>query len=141
MTRMTATARRRNGSNKRAADENDALIGQRLRARRLEKKVSQAELGTELGVSFQQIQKYEKGVNRIGASRLVEIAEALETTVDYFIGELDTGRAHESKLGEFMATRDGVAIVEAMMKIPHDKKRKIVIDLARRLAEVCEETA
>ncbi|WP_051003000.1 helix-turn-helix domain-containing protein [Bradyrhizobium elkanii] len=123
----------------RSANESDALIGQRLRTRRMELKISQSELGDALGVSFQQVQKYEKGVNRVGAARLAEIAEVLDTNVDYFIGDLSAGRPHESKLGEFIATRDGIAISEAMMNIPQEKVRRVVIDLARRLRELCAE--
>ncbi|WLA75039.1 helix-turn-helix transcriptional regulator [Bradyrhizobium diazoefficiens] len=139
MAKMTVAVRKRGEHGTRSANANDALIGQRLRTRRMELKISQAELGDALGVSFQQIQKYEKGVNRVGAARLAQIAEALKTSIEYFIGDLSSGRPHESKLGEFMATRDGIAITEAMMNIPQEKVRRVVIDLARRLREVCEE--
>ncbi|MCP1761913.1 helix-turn-helix domain-containing protein [Bradyrhizobium japonicum] len=138
MGRKTGAYRKRNGSNKRAADENDVRIGQRLRTRRMEMKISQSELGAVLGVSFQQIQKYEKGVNRIGASRLVQIAEALETNTEYFIGELESGRGHENEFGSFMATREGVAIIEAMMTINEDRVRRLVIDIARTLGDLCK---
>ena len=70
----------RNGNNKRGTTPTDQLLGQRIRARRLEQHISQSELGDKLGVSFQQVQKYEKGVNRVGSARLMEIAAALTLT-------------------------------------------------------------
>ena len=120
----------------------DALIGQRLRARRMEQHVSQAELGEHLGVTFQQVQKYEKGVNRIGAVRLQQIANCLETDVTYFMGDMASGKPRApSKLSTFMATRDGIDIVEAMMKLDSAGLRRSVIDLARRLGNVYGEEA
>ncbi len=62
----------------------DIKLGKRIAARRTEMRVSQAELAERLGVSFQQLQKYEKGVNRIGATRLYDIAEYLSVSMDYF---------------------------------------------------------
>lgn len=111
----------------------DALIGQRLRTRRMELHVSQTELADNVGVSFQQVQKYENGTNRIGASRLVQIANALKTDVAYFVGDMIDGKPlAPSKLSTFMATKDGHDIVEAMMRLgePH---RRSVIALARTL--------
>lgn len=111
----------------------DKMIGNRLRARRMEMHISQAELGDKIGVSFQQVQKYEKGINRIGAGRLQQIAATLETDMPYFMGDVGDGkRATVSKLASFMATKDGVDIYEAMLKLdqPH---RKAVIALARTL--------
>ena len=70
----------------------DALIGNRLRQRRLEMHVSQTELGAQLGISFQQIQKYEKGANRLGVGRLSQIAAILKTDIAYFMGDLGDGK-------------------------------------------------
>jgi transcriptional regulator with XRE-family HTH domain len=113
----------------------DKIIGNRLRARRLELHISQSELADKVGVSFQQVQKYEKGINRIGAGRLSQIASVLETEMPYFMGDLvDAKRPPPlSKLASFMATKEGVDINEAMMRLdaPH---RKAVIALARTLA-------
>jgi len=117
----------------------DRVIGQRLRSRRIQQKVSQSELGTSLKppVSFQQIQKYEKGINRIGSARLVDIARVLETTSDYFLGDLGGPRRRRSQSDEdfagFMASKDGVAIIEAMLAIEKIDVRRSVIDLARKL--------
>jgi transcriptional regulator with XRE-family HTH domain len=65
------------------ADHRDAEVGRRVRAQRLARGLSQTELGTKIGVSFQQLQKYENGGNRIGAGRLERIAEALKVPVSF----------------------------------------------------------
>src|SRR6266480_4207999 len=68
----------------RRADNRDAEVGRRVRSRRLECRLSQTELADRIGVTFQQVQKYEKGVNRIGAGRLQRISEALEVPITFF---------------------------------------------------------
>src|ERR1700710_1028399 len=70
----------------RRADGRDAEVGRRVRSRRLECRLSQTELADGIGVTFQQVQKYEKGVNRIGAGRLQRISEALEVPISFFFG-------------------------------------------------------
>jgi transcriptional regulator with XRE-family HTH domain len=115
----------------------DRLIGTRVRARRMEQHVSQQDLAAKIGVTFQQVQKYEKGVNRIGSARLVQIASFLEVDTSYFLANLNgTGnggdKATASRFVEFLATKEGVEINEAMMKLP-DAHRRGVIDLARSL--------
>jgi transcriptional regulator with XRE-family HTH domain len=75
-----------NGKNVRSATRADQAIGVRVHAMRNDLKMSQAELGDALGVTFQQVQKYEKGINRIGAARLAQIAVALKTTVAQLLG-------------------------------------------------------
>jgi transcriptional regulator with XRE-family HTH domain len=112
----------------------DRTIGVRLRARRLEQHMSQDDLAHEIGVSFQQVQKYEKGVNRIGSSRLVEIARILQVDTAYFLSDPKGGTngVMVSKFADFLATIDGVKINEAMMKLSEAHRRE-VIDLARVL--------
>jgi len=68
----------------RSAGKHDLELGKRIRLRRVEQHISQADLGDQLGVSFQQVQKYEKGVNRVGAARLQQIATALDVPVTFF---------------------------------------------------------
>ena len=114
----------------------DALIGNRLRQRRLEMHVSQTELGAQLGISFQQIQKYEKGANRLGDGRLNQIAAILKTDMAYFMGDLGDGKKRPppiSPLAAFLTTRDGVAINEAMIHLG-EEHRRAVIRLAQTLA-------
>ena len=119
---------------KRGVTAMDRLIGHRLRARRLELHVSQNELAEKLCLSFQQVQKYEKGVNRVGSGRLMEIAQVLECDTAYFLADAKgNGNGHvTSKFVEFLATKDGVDINEAMMLLGEEHRRG-VIDLARVL--------
>jgi transcriptional regulator with XRE-family HTH domain len=108
-------------------------IGQRIRARRLERHVTQEGLADHLGITFQQVQKYESGTNRVSASRLQQIANFLQVDINYFIGDMINGKPLQpSPLETFMSTRDGLDIVEAMMKLdPH--LRRSVIAMARQL--------
>ena len=71
-------------NNKRSPDEHDAGFGKKIRLRRVECGMSQEQLGEKLGLSFQQVQKYEKGTNRVGASRLQQVAKALGVPVSFF---------------------------------------------------------
>src|SRR6266550_488295 len=82
----------------RSAGKPDIELGKRIRLRRVEQKISQAELGDKLGVSFQQVQKYEKGVNRVGAARLQQIATALDVPVTFFYDGDGKAREVESLL-------------------------------------------
>ena len=126
--------RRYNSANQRGVTLLDKKVGDRLRTRRLEMHLSQTALGNCLGLSFQQIQKYEKGVNRVGAARLASIAGLLNTNVAYFVG--DEGRPrHTSESDRFMATKEGIELAEIMLKLRTDLRR-IVIDVARRLRDV-----
>jgi transcriptional regulator with XRE-family HTH domain len=112
----------------------DVEIGQRIRAARLKKGISQEDLGKALGVSFQQIQKYEKGVNRVSSARLVEVAKAVDMTVEDFFDRVDTKKtAGAARFDQFMATREGVQIIEAMIELS-PSHRQTVITLARSLA-------
>ena len=70
--------------NQRSAGKPDVELGKRIRLRRVEQHISQTELADKLGVSFQQVQKYEKGVNRVGAARLQQIATALDVPITFF---------------------------------------------------------
>ena len=127
--------RRKQKNTKRNATSVDVLLGKKIRARRMEMGVTQSDLAGALGVSFQQIQKYERGVNRIGAGRLHQIAAKLEIDVSYFMSDID-GKISPtiSRFANFMATKDGADICDAMIKLdaPH---RRAVIDLARTLSK------
>ena len=116
---------------KRGSGPIDGIVGNRIRARRLELKLSQQQLAEALGVSFQQIQKYEKGVNRVGVGRLQQIADFLKVDMAYFMGDLSGGDSKKtpivSRFAKFMATKDGADIVEAMMHINSPSLRKGVI--------------
>ena len=125
----------------RRADNRDAEVGRRVRSRRLECRLSQTELAERIGVTFQQVQKYEKGVNRIGAGRLQRISEALEVPIAFFFSgsagstKADSGNGAESVFG-FMQTSGSVRIVKAFHKIKSRKARQLLVEMAEELADV-----
>lgn len=121
----------------------DAHVGSRVRLRRMLVGLSQEKLGERMGLTFQQIQKYEKGVNRIGASRLFHLSQILEVPVQFFFegapptdGPAQPGFAEsssESFLYEFLNTRDGLELNRAFVKISDAQVRRSVVDLVRSL--------
>lgn len=118
----------------RSVSQKDAEIGLRIRAKRLQADMSQEKLGTELGVSFQQVQKYEKGTNRVSSARLHEIADALGcNVVELMTGGFTPQVAESSPITEFLATGDGLRMVRAMMAIEDVKVRRSLISLAETL--------
>jgi transcriptional regulator with XRE-family HTH domain len=122
-----------------AADE---AIAVRLRLRRKELGMSQEKLGQAVGVSFQQIQKYERGTNRIGAGNLTRLAEALGVNVGYFFEGLDKIRndgAHTLGI-DVLAITGASELVRAYARIGDPKLRRVVVDLAKRLASVGSNT-
>ena len=103
--------------------------------------LSQADLGKAVGVSFQQMQKYEKGRNRIGASRLQQIADALNVTPDaFFDGESSpiatSGSRQIATFEEFISSRDGLALSKAFTNIRDAKMRRSIVSLVKQIAEV-----
>jgi transcriptional regulator with XRE-family HTH domain len=125
----------------RATGSLDVYFGEKLRARRLMMvpKLSQEELGAALGVTFQQIQKYEKGKNRMSAATMVQIAEVLKVDVQYFFDELPTGakNAKEIKtpiLTEMSLAAHGPRLIDAFLELKTDKLRGAVTDLVQALA-------
>ena len=104
--------------------------------------MSQERLGDSMGLTFQQVQKYEKGVNRIGASRLFQISKILDVPVQFFfeeapnVGDLRPVRGmaepdSESFILEFLNTREGLELNRAFVKIRDPKVRKSIVDLVR----------
>jgi len=120
----------------------DRYVGARVRMRRLMLGMSQTALGNSLGVTFQQVQKYEKGTNRIGASRLQQIAGTLQVPVSFFFEELpgpSKGSVHAgpspSEVSAVLATSDGLALVEGFARIKSTKLRRRLVDLVERLGD------
>jgi transcriptional regulator with XRE-family HTH domain len=103
----------------RSVGREDAQIGGRLRAMRIDRGVSQAELGDQLGVSFQQVQKYEKGVNRVSAVRLHQIAKALNTDID----EL-TGFGGGPQVGGFDFDSESYKLAKVFSRLPDHLKSR-----------------
>ena len=131
------TLRKAKGTN-----STDAHVGQRMRLQRIALAMSQERLGELLGLTFQQIQKYEKGLNRIGAGRLFEVATLLRVPVGFFFENIDAsphGRFAKDKepppVVEFMASNEGLQLGLAFMRIKDAKVRKRVLNLVRQLAE------
>ena len=130
----------------------DIHVGSRVRLRRMLLSMSQEKLGDQMGLTFQQIQKYEKGTNRIGASRLHHISQILEVPVQFFFDDapLAAGQKEgqggmsepkmENFLYEFISTRDGLELIRAFVSIQDPKIRKRVVDLVRTLSSEDEAT-
>jgi transcriptional regulator with XRE-family HTH domain len=116
----------------------DAQVGNRVRIRRMLIGMSQEKLGDLLGLTFQQVQKYEKGVNRIGAGRLFEIARILGVPIDFFydgIGEPAKSSEDTPPVMAFVSSGEGLQLSLAFMKIKDPKVRKRVLDLVKSLSE------
>jgi transcriptional regulator with XRE-family HTH domain len=114
----------------------DKHVGSRVRMRRLMVGMSQERLGDALGLTFQQIQKYEKGTNRIGASRLQRISEILQVPVSFLFegapgGSVDANGDAPSPayVADFLATAEGLALIRAFTRIPEIKLRRAIVDL------------
>jgi len=128
---------------KKQANPIDVQVGNRVRIRRMLIGMSQERLGDLLGLTFQQVQKYEKGVNRIGAGRLFEVARILNVPVDFFYEGLSMegqpgageGEAATPPVMEFVSSGEGLQLSLAFMKIKDTKVRKRVLDLVKSLAE------
>ena len=124
-------------------------MGSRLRLRRMMIGMSQEKLGEMLGLTFQQVQKYEKGVNRIGAGRLFEIARILGVPIQYFYESVTEQLASTPGFAErdsqpvleFVSSGDGLQLSLAYMRIKDPKVRKRVLDLVKSLAEDTSESA
>lgn len=117
----------------------DTHVGSRVRMRRVELGMSQTTLADAMGVSFQQVQKYEKGTNRMGSSRLQQIANALNVPVTFFFegapGQPTINRNTPSSayVSEFLATADGLALTRAFLALRDPKLRRSVVSLVREL--------
>ena len=121
----------------------DRHVGSRMRMRRMLIGMSQEKLGEALGITFQQIQKYEKGTNRIGASRLHHIARVLGVPIEFFyegapqVGAVQ-GFAESPASGyvaDFLTTSEGLELVKAFIAIKDPKVRRRIIDLAKALGQ------
>ena len=125
---------------KKQANPIDIQVGNRVRIRRMLIGMSQERLGDLLGLTFQQVQKYEKGVNRIGAGRLFEVSRILNVPVDFFYeGVNDAAPGANETDGapvmNFVSSGEGLQLSLAFMKIKDAKVRKRVLDLVKSLAE------
>jgi transcriptional regulator with XRE-family HTH domain len=130
-------------ANKKQPNPIDIHVGSRVRLRRMMLGMSQEKLGDSLGITFQQIQKYEKGTNRIGASRLQHIATVLSVPVSFFFEDapgtpdeaagLAEGRS-PNYVVDFLSSSEGVQLNKAFVRIKDTKLRRRIIDLVRAAA-------
>jgi transcriptional regulator with XRE-family HTH domain len=120
----------------------DVYVGSRIRMRRMMIGMSQEKLGDALGLTFQQVQKYEKGTNRVGASRLQQISNALGVSPAFFFEEVsNTSRERRSDaanpapnfVSDFLATSDGLALVKAFARITSAKVRRSIVELVEQI--------
>ncbi len=118
----------------------DKHVGSRVRMRRMMVSMSQEKLGDALGLTFQQVQKYEKGTNRIGASRLQQISLILKVPVSFFFegapGPSSDGfgeAASPSYLTDFLTSPEGFALTKAFMRISNTKLRRRIIELVQEM--------
>jgi transcriptional regulator with XRE-family HTH domain len=121
----------------------DKHVGSRIRMRRMMLGMSQTTLSDGLGLTFQQVQKYEKGTNRIGAGRLQRISELLQVPVPFFFegaphlpGQSEANGAAPSPtyVSEFLATSDGLALTKAFMRITDPDMRRRIVELVKGIA-------
>src|SRR5579864_4822624 len=130
---------------KKAPNPIDKHVGSRVRMRRMMLSMSQEKLGDALALTFQQVQKYEKGTNRIGASRLQQISQILQVPVAFFfegaphlaegvvVDALETAPS-PTYVSDFLATSDGLSLTKAFMRIPDPKLRRRIVDLVQQIA-------
>jgi transcriptional regulator with XRE-family HTH domain len=131
--------------NSKRANAIDAHIGGRVRTRRMLIGMSQERLGELLHVTFQQVQKYERGTNRVSASRLFQLAKVLGVSIDYFFNALVEAASHkgpgfaehnedEATMLTFLNTREGIELNRAFQRITDPAKRRAVVELVRSMA-------
>jgi transcriptional regulator with XRE-family HTH domain len=121
----------------------DKHVGSRVRMRRMMLSMSQEKLGDALGLTFQQVQKYEKGTNRIGASRLQQISNILQVPVEFFFegapnvhvaGGAAKDAVSPSYVSDFLATSEGLSLTRAFTRIKEPKLRRRIVDLVEEIA-------
>ena len=115
----------------------DRHVGLRIRLRRRELGLSQERLADAIGLTFQQVQKYERAANRVSASKLWEMSRALSIPVSYFYGGLDDtamAAAPRDEVQEFLLTPEGVELASSFLKISRSQVRRKILDLVRAVA-------
>jgi transcriptional regulator with XRE-family HTH domain len=121
----------------------DVYVGSRVRLRRSALGLSQDQLGAAIGLSFQQVQKYERGVNRIGASRLYEMGKALKTSISYFFEDFEDSGLAENKDCFYEADpvlkRETIELMRAYHQIKDPKERKKILRLVKSVAEASQQ--
>lgn len=135
--------------NKKKPNPIDIHVGSRIRLRRTMLGMSQEKLGESLGITFQQIQKYEKGTNRVGASRLQNISNILNVPVSFFFEDAPGDHANgpaglaeassSNYVVDFLSSSEGLQLNRAFVKISDSKVRRKLVDLVKALAAEAEQ--
>ena len=120
---------------KRGPTPADVRLGHKIRTRRMMLGLSQTELGAAIDVTFQQIQKYERGRNRVSASKLERLAATLGVPITYFFDGDGQGDGSAAGLTAFMATPSGLALITAFQRIDSEAARRAVINLLKEMAK------
>ena len=123
------------------AVQTELAIGARMRTRRRQLGLSQSELAETLGVSFQQVQKYERGANRVSASTLLAASQALGTTVSWLVGEDPSGREDDEDVFRALARPGALEILQAFNGITDARARSALLALVREMAATAEDPA
>ncbi|WP_375647810.1 MULTISPECIES: helix-turn-helix domain-containing protein [unclassified Bartonella] len=105
---------------------NDVSVGEKIRYRRKYMGISQTELGKKLGVSFQQIQKYENGSNRVGAGRLQEIANILDVHISFFYTDISQKRNISYPYNEGLHSKEEYVLLKGFRQLKHKKQKAIL---------------
>jgi transcriptional regulator with XRE-family HTH domain len=146
--KVVVTRRRRQKSDK--PNPTDVHVGSRVRLRRTLLGMSQEKLGEAIGLTFQQVKKYERGANRVGASRLYDLSQVLDVPVAFFFEEMapsgqpaeprtgGTGEVNDRYGSDPMLKRETLELVRAYYKIPDQHVRRRLFDLAKALAKSSE---
>ncbi|WP_181707952.1 helix-turn-helix domain-containing protein [Chthonobacter rhizosphaerae] len=129
-------------ASKKSPNPIDVHVGSRVRLRRMMLGMSQEKLGEALGITFQQIQKYEKGTNRVGASRLQHIATVLKVPVSFFFEDapgspeeaIGFGEQSHSYVVDFLSSSEGLSLNKAFVRIKDPRVRRRIVDLVQSLA-------
>lgn len=145
--RLKRAAEGAEAKNARRPNPMDIHVGSRVRLRRMLLGMSQEKLGDHLGLTFQQVQKYEKGINRIGASRLFDLSKTLGVPISFFYEDAPVAgpslvedpveygeKTGESSVFDFLSTREGLELNKAFVKITSARVRRTIVELVRSLA-------
>jgi transcriptional regulator with XRE-family HTH domain len=124
----------RDTMSKRSCDPQDMEVGRRIRVRRLTRNMSQTDLATQLGLTFQQVQKYEKGTNRVGAGRLKRIAEILEAPITYFYSVSDQPASRTVDILGFVDNARTLRLVRAYSRIEDPQLQLALLEVTERIA-------
>jgi transcriptional regulator with XRE-family HTH domain len=111
----------------------ELAIGARMRTRRRQLGLSQSDLADRLGVSFQQVQKYERGANRVAASTLLAAAQALGVTIGWLVAEDATPDAADEEVFRALSRPGAMELLEAFSQIPDARARQALVSLAREM--------